>query len=109
MTEPRLTPEAIQIAKAIAAARSRRRFRPLVTEAELDTSLADLKKAIAVVDTWGEIGSIAGETILDYMVSLGTSYLKSGGFDLLTKTALKGIQPLVDYLQDTTEKAVGVK
>ncbi len=52
MTEPRLTPEAIQIAKAVAAARSKKRFRPLVTEAELDSSLKDLKKAIDVVDTW---------------------------------------------------------
>jgi len=105
MTEPRLTPEAIQIAMAIAAARSQKRFRPLVTEAELETSLADLKKAIAVVDTWEEIASVTGSTILDYMVSLGTSYLKSSGFDSLTKVALKGIEPLTDYLT----KMVGVK
>ena len=107
MTEPRLTKEAIQIAKAVAAARNSKRFRPLVTEAELDASIKSLKAALAVVDTWEEIASLAGETVLDYIIDLGTSYLKGGGFDLLSKAALKGIEPLVDYLQKTSEDIVG--
>jgi len=104
MAEPVLTREAIQIAKAIAAARSHQRFRPLVTEAELEKSLTDLKDAIAVVDTWGEIASVGGEKVLDYIVSLGVSYLKSSGFDLLAKFAMKGIEPLVAYLQTEAAK-----
>ena len=107
MTEPRLTREAIQIAKAVAAARSQKRFRPLVTPQEMEQSIQDLKAAIAVVDTWEEIASIAGEQVLDYMIALGTSYLRSGGFDALTNMAMKGIQPLVDYLQQKSGEVLG--
>jgi len=105
MTEPLLTREAIQIAKAVAAARSHKRFRPLVTGAELDTALSDLKAAIDVVDTWEEIFKVGGDKILDYLVSLGTSYLKGGGFDLLSKAALKGIEPLMDHLREKASEA----
>lgn len=107
MTEPQLTPEAVQIAKAIAAARSHKRFRPLVTEDELNDSIKSLKEAIDVVDTWEEIAKVGGERILDYIISLGTSYLKSGGFDLLTKAAMKGVKPLTDYLKDKASEKLG--
>jgi len=104
MTEPVLTREAIQIAKAIAAARSHKRFRPLVTDAELDKALADIKAAMAVVDTWEELAKIGGEKVLDYIVSLGVSYLTGGGFGGLREAALLGIEPLMDYLKAEAAK-----
>ena len=106
MADPQLNREIVQIAKAIAAARSHKRFRPLVTEIELAETIKDLKAAIAVVDTWDEIAKAGGEVILNGIVALGTSYLKSSGFDILTDTALKGIEPLSEYLRQKASEVL---
>ena len=107
MAEPRLTREAIQIAKAIAAARSHQRFRPTVTVEELDGTLAELQDAIDEIDTWSEIFQFGGEKILKAVVSLGVSYLKGGGFEALANVALQGIEPLMSYLRQKASERYG--
>jgi hypothetical protein len=100
MTEGKLTPEAVQIAKAIAAARSSRRFRPRVTKVQLKKSTDSMKEALAVIDTWEEIAQFGGEKILDWIVNMGLSYLRSGGLDMLAKVASQGVEPLQEYLKE---------
>ncbi len=97
-----MTPEAVQIAKAIAAARSSRKFRPRVTKVQLQKSVSDMKEAIAVIDTWEEIAGFGGRKVLDYIVNVGISYLRSGGLDMLAKVALQGTEPLREYLKEKT-------
>lgn len=100
MTKGKLTPEAVQIARAIAAARSSRKFRPRVTKVQLQSAVNEMKAALDVVDTWEEIAQQGGRKVLNWIVNMGLSYLRSGGLDMLAKVAAQGTEPLQEYLKE---------